>query len=112
MILALLALSSNAAVHTPAVRPAIAMTAPERWFVADDYQRSPRAIPKTLTTGVKLTIDTSGRVEHCVVTSPSLWPALDPEICRILMQTRFEPDSGVRGTTSAIDLTWTPPRVW
>jgi protein TonB len=125
MILAALALFLHPSVHAPAVRPAIATVAPQSPFRADDQPRSPRTIPNGLTTGVKLTIGTNGRVEDCVVVSTSGWPKLDSALCRILTRTRFQPgkdSSGASGIysppgkigkiprTYTIDMKWEPPR--
>lgn len=107
MILAALALFSQLALQTPAVRPAIATMATQ-----DRSYYSPKPIPKSLTTGVTLTIDTNGRVQNCVVTSPSRWPALDPALCRTLNRMKFEASahSNDRPTVRTLEIEWEPPR--
>jgi TonB family protein len=129
MFLAALALISHPPVQTPAVRSAIATIAPQNLLSADEYPYSPRAIPKTLTTGVKLTVGTNGRVESCAVASSSGWPALDAALCSILARMQSEPASefsrasGIYSPPRHIDeqsmpgthvilITWTPPRLW
>lgn len=113
MFLAALALVSNAAVQTAVVRPPTAPSAPQN--LLSDYPLS-KAIPKTLTTRVKLTIGTNGRVENCVVTSASRWPPLDPEVCRMLTAAHFRARGDSKGRPSVstldLDLEWTPPRIW
>jgi outer membrane biosynthesis protein TonB len=128
MFLAALALISHPPVQTPAVRSAIATIAPQNPLSAGDYPYSPRAILKTITTGVKLTVGTSGRVESCAVVSTSGWPALDAALCSILARMQSEPardipNSGIYSRSKTIDeqtmpgthvifVTWKPPRLW
>lgn len=129
MFLAALALISHPPVQTPAVRSAIATIAPRDPLSANEYPYSPRAIPKSLTTGVKLTVGTSGRVESCAIASSSGWPALDAALCSILTGMQSKPASelsrasGIYSPPRHIDeqsmpgthvilITWTPPRLW
>jgi TonB family protein len=125
MILAALALFLHPSVHAPAVRPAVATVAPRRVFQADDQRRSHRTIPNGLTTGVKLTIGTNGRIENCVVVATSGWPKLDSALCHMLNRAGFQPardSTGAAGIysppgriqtrpgTYTIDMRWEPPR--
>jgi hypothetical protein len=109
MILAALALFSNAAVPMPAVHPAIAVIPPPSL-------QSPRGIPRTVTTGVRITIAEDGRIDRCSVVSGSGWPRLDTAVCAILARSWIEKDGGGaadadrRPGTHEISINWTPPR--
>ena len=107
MILAALALFSNAAVGTPVVRPAIAVIPPPSL-------QSPRGIPRTVTTGVRITIGEDGRIDRCSVVSSSGWPRLDTKVCAMLARSWIEKggaiDADRRPGTHDISISWTPPR--
>jgi len=119
MILAALALFSNAAVGTPVVHPAIAV-------IPAPSLQSTRGIPKTVTTGVRITIGEDGRIDRCSVVSSSGWPKLDTTVCAILARSWIEKDGSARASgiysryeamdadrrpgTHDISISWTPPR--
>jgi hypothetical protein len=113
MILAALALFSHSALQASAVRAAVAKMAPQD---LSDAPVAPGGIPKTLMTGLKLTIGTNGRIENCVVTAPSRWPALDPALCQVLTRMQLEHtgafDHHAAGKTVDINMEWKPPRLW
>jgi hypothetical protein len=109
MILAALALFSNAAVGAPVVRAAIAVIPPPSL-------QSPRGIPKAVTTGVRIMIGADGRIDRCSVVSSSGWPKLDMAVCAILARSWIEEEGGGaadadrRPGTHEISISWTPPR--
>ena len=97
MILVALTLFSHPAVYTPAVRPAIAATAPRSGFGVEDYAHAPSGVPHTVTTGVKLTIGAKGRVEDCIITSTSGWRNVDSQLCNRFRRARFQPPADIGG---------------
>jgi TonB family protein len=107
MVLSALALLSNAAVSTPAVHPAVAVVPPPSL-------QSTRGIPKTVTTGVRITIGADGRIDRCSVVSSSGWSRLDTAVCAILARSWIEEggamDADRRPGTHEISISWTPPR--
>ena len=119
MILAALALFSNAAVPMPAVHPAVVTIPPPSL-------QSPRGIPRVVTTGVRITIGADGRIGRCSVVSSSGWPKLDTTVCAILARSWIEKDGSARASgiysryeamdadrrpgTHEISISWTPPR--
>lgn len=73
-------------------RPATPRGNPNAWITNDDYPSSALRDGAEGMTSVRLTIDTSGRVDSCEVTSPSGNAALDQAACRNLQRRgRFSP---------------------
>lgn len=84
---------------------------PGSWVTSDDYPSRALREERQGTVGVRLAVDTRGRVSSCTVVSSSGHSDLDSEACRLLeRRARFRPAESSSGEPMAS--TWSSRFVW
>lgn len=87
----------------------------QQWVTTNDYPAHDLRAEHHGTSRYRISIDRTGRVTHCAITSSSGWPGLDKAACeRVSARARFEPasdESGARVTGSySGSVTWQIPQ--
>ncbi len=92
-------------------RPARPAGDPGRWVTNDDYPAEAVKNKQQGTTGFRLTIDPSGNIVGCEITSSSGFASLDETTCRVMTQrARFSPALDKKG--KPITGTWASRFRW
>ena len=92
-------------------RPARPAGDPGRWVTNDDYPAEAVRNEQQGTTGFRLTVDPSGKIVGCEITSSSGFASLDETTCRVMTQrARFSPALDKKG--KPITGTWASRFRW
>lgn len=84
---------------------------PGSWVTSDDYPSRALREERAGTVGVRLTVDASGKVSNCDITSSSGHSDLDAEACKLLLRRgRFSPAEDSAG--NKMGGVWSSRFVW